>query len=399
MSIALKKNFNLTINGQQRPVTGWKYMNGSGYSVQVPAKQLVDNSPFGENPSVQGHVAKFDNNGNLLGVTAQGWNAESGFYNTQWPSKQDSVYNANAAKQYAPQLFKAFQNQPTEYIKEEKCGGKVKKGENGIKTPTALSGRSYWDGFKARNEALWDKVKNNTFVNMLFPVQEVSEGNTQAILPLIVPGGNAAVRAANAVGKKAVGKTANKIKQTITPLFEGKPTEFVRSYDGRTLPVYRPMVAGSESSAGAANLQRIPTQAQRKYLGSDGDIEKEIEHAIRARGLREQMAKWDQELLTNADRNIIKPSLLDELTTLNTQYIKEIDPNLISGSTEPPLLGAIMLGSGVGVAGGGLYLVTKGKPKKENKPSQTTIEEKNKKQHGGRLMRQGGKIIEVPFEK
>jgi hypothetical protein len=56
-----------------------------------------------------------------------------------------------------------------------------------------LPSRSYWQGFKARNEALWDKIKNNTFVNMLFPVQEVSEGNTESILPLVVPGGNAAV--------------------------------------------------------------------------------------------------------------------------------------------------------------------------------------------------------------
>jgi len=99
---------------------------------------------------------------------------------------------------------------------------------------------------------------------MVFPVEEVSEGNTAAILPLVVPGGNAAMQTVNTIGKKAVGnaagkvKTANKIKQTITPLFEGKPTEFVRSYDGRTLPVYRQMTAGSESSAGAANLPRIP---------------------------------------------------------------------------------------------------------------------------------------------
>lgn len=62
-----------------------------------------------------------------------------------------------------------------------------------------LPSRSYWEGFKARNEALWDKVKNNTFVNMVFPVKEVSEGNTEAILPLVVPGGNAAVNAAKLI--------------------------------------------------------------------------------------------------------------------------------------------------------------------------------------------------------
>lgn len=78
----------------------------------------------------------------------------------------------------------------------EADGGKV---ENGTKTPFALSGRSYLEGFKARNEALWDKVKNNAFVNMLFPVKEVSEGNTEAILPLIIPGGNAIAKTSSLV--------------------------------------------------------------------------------------------------------------------------------------------------------------------------------------------------------
>lgn len=54
-----------------------------------------------------------------------------------------------------------------------------------------LPHRSYLEGFKARNEALWNKIKNNPFVNMVFPVKEVSEGNTEALLQLVVPGGNA----------------------------------------------------------------------------------------------------------------------------------------------------------------------------------------------------------------
>lgn len=77
-----------------------------------------------------------------------------------------------------------------------------------------LPSRSYWEGFKARNEALWDKVKNNTFVNMVFPVKEVSEGNTEAMLPLVVPGSNAALNAAKVVIGKS-GQNGSKIAQQI----------------------------------------------------------------------------------------------------------------------------------------------------------------------------------------
>ena len=71
-----------------------------------------------------------------------------------------------------------------EYIKN-----KLKILENNMDENLKLPSRNYWEGFKARNEALWDKLKNNTFVNMVFPVKEVSEGNTEAILPAVIPGG------------------------------------------------------------------------------------------------------------------------------------------------------------------------------------------------------------------
>jgi hypothetical protein len=34
----------------------------------------------------------------------------------------------------------------------------------------SLPSRSYWEGFKARNEAMWDKIKNNSFINMFIPI-------------------------------------------------------------------------------------------------------------------------------------------------------------------------------------------------------------------------------------
>jgi hypothetical protein len=94
----------------------------------VPAANLVDASGSGQNtPAVQGHRAVFDKNGVLLGVDALGWNAEGGFYNTKWPSKADSIYNANAAKTYAPQVF----------LQMKKDGGWMNKFQNGGSTQPA----------------------------------------------------------------------------------------------------------------------------------------------------------------------------------------------------------------------------------------------------------------------
>jgi hypothetical protein len=38
--------------------------------------------------------------------------------------------------------------------------------ENDLKLPS----RSYWDGFVARNSAMWDKIKDNPFINMFMPI-------------------------------------------------------------------------------------------------------------------------------------------------------------------------------------------------------------------------------------
>ena len=192
---------------------------------------------------------------------------------------------------------------------------KIVKNQAGAKLPTALSGRNYWDGFKARNEALWDKVKNNTFVNMVFPVKEVSEGHTEAILPLVVPGGNATVQASNTIGKKAVEKAANKIKYPFGSPNSVRRTDAIDSYLTNKM---NPEVRSRFEAAMQADLN----------LKSEVELQKDIANAFKAKGLREWMAQWDKEI-TNVSDNI-NPSL--------------------------------------------------------------------QKKHGGRLMRQGGKIIEVPFE-
>lgn len=107
-----QKNINLTINGDKRAATGWYDQVLQQYHTLVPGKNVTDGSGAGEpNVSVQGHEAVYDKDGNLVGVGALGYSSESGFYPTQWPSKADSIYNANAAKAYADQVFQQIPKQ------------------------------------------------------------------------------------------------------------------------------------------------------------------------------------------------------------------------------------------------------------------------------------------------
>ena len=64
-----------------------------------------------------------------------------------------------------------------------------------------LPKRNYLDVISAQLEPMWDKIKNNTFVNMVLPIQDLSEGNTQALLPAIIPGGQAVKTTAKAMTK------------------------------------------------------------------------------------------------------------------------------------------------------------------------------------------------------
>lgn len=120
------KWINLIIGGVQRKALASRDADGQ-YVVLLPAKELVDGSGQGkDNPNVQGHIATFDKDGKLLKVDAVGWGAEAGFYNTGWPSKPDSLYNANAAKEYAPQVFP----------QRKSNGGWLNKFQGGGTTPT-----------------------------------------------------------------------------------------------------------------------------------------------------------------------------------------------------------------------------------------------------------------------
>lgn len=108
---------NLNINGEKRWAhAGWDPEKQQYWSL-LPAKNLQDSAyPAGDGtePNVQGHLATFDKDGKLLDVQAMRWGVEGGldgFYPTQWPTKADSIYNANAAKTYSTQVFKQVPRQ------------------------------------------------------------------------------------------------------------------------------------------------------------------------------------------------------------------------------------------------------------------------------------------------
>lgn len=61
------------------------------------------------------------------------------------------------------------------------------------------SNRTYAQTIKENLHDSWEKVKENPFVNFIFPVKDLSEGNTEALLPLVVPGGNQIAQTAKVV--------------------------------------------------------------------------------------------------------------------------------------------------------------------------------------------------------
>lgn len=103
----------LNINGKKRYAEAVWNPKKQQYLTLLPAEELIDGSSpaNGDAPDVQGHLATFDKDGKLLGVEALGWGPEGGFYGVKWPTPADSVYNANAAKTYAPQVFKQVKRQ------------------------------------------------------------------------------------------------------------------------------------------------------------------------------------------------------------------------------------------------------------------------------------------------
>lgn len=164
----------------------------------------------------------------------------------------------------------------------------MEENKNNMKLPS----RSYWEGFKARNESLWDKVKNNTFVNMLFPVKEVSEGNTEAVLPLIVPGIQTSKVAISTVGKPLYVYTAKKLGASIG---RGRPASNINEATG--LPITMQDITEAIANNGRTVYEgtseaAIKSQAVRDQANRQANYRAIIEKQART-DARKTKTDWD----------------------------------------------------------------------------------------------------------
>lgn len=166
-----------------------------------------------------------------------------------------------------------------------------------------LPSRSYLEGFKARNEALWDKVKNNTFVNMVFPVKDVSEGHTEAILPLVVPGGNAAVQA----GKTVLGELERPLVVSTSKTLGGTqsvgrpPLAIIpRTKESITMKYvlnsFKSALKGTKETNKTIQSQRVMTKAN-KEAGYKAIVEKQERQDV-----KKTQSLWDRKRGAYANR-------------------------------------------------------------------------------------------------
>ena len=90
--------------------------------------------------------------------------------------------------------------------------------------PSAVgTNRSYWETIKENILSSWEKIKHNTFANMVLPFEDLSEGNTLALLPYTVPGGGV-VR--QSVKEIKAGRATNQIENGKKIIKTTELTEF-----------------------------------------------------------------------------------------------------------------------------------------------------------------------------
>lgn len=61
--------------------------------------------------------------------------------------------------------------------------------------------RTQWQRIREDVRDGWEKIKSNDVVNLFLPLEDLSAGHTEAIIPYIVPGSGAVVRSSKQIGK------------------------------------------------------------------------------------------------------------------------------------------------------------------------------------------------------
>lgn len=145
--------------------------------------------------------------------------------------------------------------------------------ENDLKLPS----RSYWDGFKARNEALLDKITENGFAELvgLAPMLRYITGdpNTSSTEALVAP----VAGTANVVSKGAQ-KVAPVVKEAAEQVVEqvvkrrGRPPKVAKPAEAQLKPRVQKVIDDVETMA-KEKIDRIKTAySDRKYRSTDKKI-------------------------------------------------------------------------------------------------------------------------------
>lgn len=186
---------------KETPGGHWGYQNGK--DVFYPSEWQIET--FGNNYILDGMKQQGDSDvipvrmgGVMLPeVTVTPQYKEGGSIHIS-PSKK-GTFTAAATKHgksvqaFASQVLAHKENYSPAMVKKANFarnfgGHRHEDGGYNWRTPVG-SNRSYLQTVKENLQTAWEKIKDNPFVNMIFPIKEVSNGNTEAILPLVIPGG------------------------------------------------------------------------------------------------------------------------------------------------------------------------------------------------------------------
>lgn len=120
--------------------------------------------------------------------------------------------------------------------------------------------RTYWDTITENFKNAWEKIEKNTFVNMAVPLEDLSEGHTEALLPMLIPAGQPVktiiktvqknVPRSSRVSKKVTAKELERLVDEVTPIVEDAMQTHPLAPDSKTVQtlseVWSPKISNKE---------------------------------------------------------------------------------------------------------------------------------------------------------